>query len=169
MTLRDAIRSNLVTFPAQIPVFARQPAGQVQRKAVQLYFLRGWPLRSICRRLGLPKKIAQNLLSEWRCRAISAGLIQEIDASDADLPTPEAAVRASADRAAETESAPADRLIAAIREECAEIGFALTPERMQKIERIVRGGASAPDIAPYPAVPPPPAIIPRSLPANHSL
>ena len=77
--LRIAIRNNFVTFPAQVPAFMKQPAGRTQQRVVQLYFVRGWSVRNICDRYGLGKKIVQNLLSDWRVRAVAAGLIQEIE------------------------------------------------------------------------------------------
>jgi hypothetical protein len=77
--LRAAVRGNIVTFPAQIPVFMKPPKGYIQQRAVQLYFLRAWPVRNICNRYNLAKKIVQDLLSDWRILAISGGLIQEIE------------------------------------------------------------------------------------------
>ena len=82
--LRIAIRRNLVTFPAQIPAFMKTPAGHTQQRIVQLYFVRGWSVRDICERYRLGKKTVQNLLSDWRIRAISAGSIQDIQPENLD-------------------------------------------------------------------------------------
>jgi hypothetical protein len=46
---------------------------------VQLFFVRGWPVRTICERYGISKAMAHKLLAEWRIRAIESGHIQEIE------------------------------------------------------------------------------------------
>lgn len=81
-TLRDAIRRNLVSFPAQIPVFmkhAQSALGEDQRRIVQLYFVCGWQLSAICARFGMGKSVVRRLLTEWRIRAVGGGYIQAID------------------------------------------------------------------------------------------
>lgn len=75
--LRVAIRRNLVSFPAQIPVFTKR--GDMEERVVHLYFLRGWKLKSICTRYGLSRSTVRRLLLDWKNRAIAAGYIQEID------------------------------------------------------------------------------------------
>jgi transposase-like protein len=77
--LRAAVQRNLVSFPSQVPAFARRGTGATQQRIVQLYFVRGWSVRSLCERYGMSKVAVQNVLSEWRIRAIAAGHIQEID------------------------------------------------------------------------------------------
>jgi transposase-like protein len=77
--LRTAIARNIVSFPAQIRPFMRRGSGDLQEKMVQLYFVRGWPVRSICERYGISKAMAHKLLAEWRIRAVESGYIQEIE------------------------------------------------------------------------------------------
>src|SRR5580658_1587379 len=77
--LRTAITRNLVSFPAQIRSFMKRSSGDLQERIVQLYFVRGWSVRSICDRYGLSKAMAHKLLAEWRIRAIESGYIQEIE------------------------------------------------------------------------------------------
>lgn len=77
--LRTAITRNLVTFPAQIQPFMKRTSGDLQERIVQLYFVRGWSVRSICERYGMSKAMVHKLLAEWRIRAIESGYIQEIE------------------------------------------------------------------------------------------
>ena len=151
--LRAAMRRNLVSFPAQVPAFAKPPSGQVQRGAVLLYFVRGWTVRQICLRYGLRKKIVQNLLSEWRMRAVSAGLIQEIQPEDlaallADQP------QAERDGHLGAFPHPADvadsgALMSAFLEDLMEVGVELSSDQLRRIERIVR------DVSPLRGAPEP--------------
>jgi hypothetical protein len=77
--LRTAITRNLVSFPAQVTSFMKRSSGDLQERIVQLYFVRGWSVRSICDRYGLSKAMAHKLLAEWRIRAVESGFIQEIE------------------------------------------------------------------------------------------
>ncbi len=77
--LRTAITRNLVSFPAQVRPFMKRASGDLQERIVQLYFVRGWSVRSICERYGLSKAMAHKLLAEWRIRAVESGYIQEIE------------------------------------------------------------------------------------------
>jgi hypothetical protein len=74
--LRSAIRENLVSFPAQIPTLTKW--GGVEERIVQLYFVRGWELRSIGNRFGLCKSMVRKIITEWKVRAVSGGHIQEV-------------------------------------------------------------------------------------------
>jgi hypothetical protein len=76
--LRSAIERNLVSFPAQIPVFAKAHSGDMQTRIVQLYFLGGWTIRRIATRYNLTGEMVRKSLTDWRVRAISSGYIQEI-------------------------------------------------------------------------------------------
>src|SRR5580698_3521691 len=82
--LRTAITRNLVSFPAQVRSFMKRSSGDVQERIVQLYFVRGWSVRSICERYRLSKAMAHKLLAEWRIRAIESGYIQEIEPGTLD-------------------------------------------------------------------------------------
>lgn len=150
--LRAAVRKNLVSFPAQVPAFAKPPSGQVQRGAVLLYFVRGWTVRQICLRYGLRKKMAQNLLSEWRMRAVSAGLIQEIQPEDlAEL----LADQQQAERDGHLGASPrptaatSGGLMSAFLEDLMEVGVELSSDQLRRIERIVR------DVSPLSGAPEP--------------
>jgi hypothetical protein len=144
--LRVAVRRNLVTFPAQIPVFMKQPAGLTQQRVVQLYFVRGWSVRDICNRYSLAKKLVQNLLADWRVRAIAAGLIQEIEPEDLDRLYQEQQGQTDPQQsdapgvAAQPQAASVTaRLMMALEEDCVELGLELSLEQLHKIERVVRG------------------------------
>src|SRR5580658_10909341 len=91
--LRTAITRNLVSFPAQIRPFMKRSSGDLQERIVQLYFVRGWSVRSICERYGLSKAMAHKLLAEWRIRAIESGYIQEIEPGTLDGLLREASAR----------------------------------------------------------------------------
>ena len=76
--LRRRVRQNRVSFPSQVPTFRKHDRPDVQRKAVQLYFLFGWSCNKIAQRLGLLRQRIQQILSTWKRRAIEMGYIQEI-------------------------------------------------------------------------------------------
>jgi hypothetical protein len=76
--LRRRVRQNRVSFPSQVPTFEKHDRPDVQRKAVQLYFLFGWSCSRIAQRLGLLRQRVQQILSTWKRRAIQMGYIQEI-------------------------------------------------------------------------------------------
>jgi hypothetical protein len=76
--LRRRVRQNRVSFPSQVPIFAKHDRPDVQRKAVQLYFLFGWSCNRIAQRHGLLRQRVQQILSTWKLRAIQMGYIQEI-------------------------------------------------------------------------------------------
>jgi hypothetical protein len=76
--LRKRIRQNRISFPSQVPTFEKHDRPDVQRKAVQLYFLFGWSCKRIALRHGLLRQRVQQILSTWKRRAIQMGYIQEI-------------------------------------------------------------------------------------------
>jgi hypothetical protein len=76
--LRRRVRQNRVSFPSQVPTFAKHDRPDVQRQAVQLYFLFGWSCNRIAQRHGLLRQRVQQILSTWKLRAIQMGYIQEI-------------------------------------------------------------------------------------------
>jgi hypothetical protein len=87
--LRAAITRNLVTFPAQIRPFFKRSVGDFQERIVQLYFVRGWTVKSICCRYSLSKAMVHKLLADWRIRAIESGYIQEIEPGNLEALIPE--------------------------------------------------------------------------------
>ena len=76
--LRGRIRRNRVSFPSQVPTFEKHDRPDLQRKAVQLYFLFGWSCGRIAQRYGVLRQRIQQVLSTWKRRAIQMGYIQEI-------------------------------------------------------------------------------------------
>ena len=80
--LRDAIRANWVSFPAQVPTFPSCGWQDLQRQVAQLYFVLGWSLTSIAARYGLARQRARGILDAWKLRAARAGYIQHIPPAD---------------------------------------------------------------------------------------
>jgi transposase-like protein len=95
--LRTAITHNIVSFPAQIRPFMRRDSGDLRERMVQLYFVRGWPVRRICDRYGISKAMAHKLLAEWRIRAVESGYVQEIEPGALDGLLNEASAQESGD------------------------------------------------------------------------
>lgn len=77
--LRQAIRQNLVSFPAQVPVFERQSRPDLQHKVVTLYFVCGWTMDQVAEHYGLARQRIGQILTAWRIRATKEGYIQEIE------------------------------------------------------------------------------------------
>ena len=76
--LREAIRNNSVSFPAQTPCFSSNGDNDLHWRIAQLYFVRGWSLERLCVRHHLSKQMIRNILGQWRVRAIAAGFVEEI-------------------------------------------------------------------------------------------
>jgi two-component system, OmpR family, KDP operon response regulator KdpE len=76
--LRQAICSNRVSFPSQIPLFVGSCAPEVQLHTVQLYFLRGWSCGQIAKRYGCSRFHVWHMVNEWRWHAASLGYLQTI-------------------------------------------------------------------------------------------
>jgi hypothetical protein len=83
--LRALIRSNLVCFPAQAPVFGERSRRNLQWRLAVLYFVRGWPTRAIAERYGLRRERCGQIISDWRNRAIVLGYIQDVTPEGTDL------------------------------------------------------------------------------------
>lgn len=138
--MRAAVQANLVSFPSQVPMFMKPPAGSLQQRVAQLYFVRNWSVRRICDRYGLAKKIVQNLISDWRIRAVAAGLIQEV--RDEDLSALEREIGKDF-RVAVSDELPGGmtglsrRLLTAIEIDCAELGVVLSEHQMRSLEAIL--------------------------------
>jgi hypothetical protein len=77
--LRRALRGNAVSFPSQIPILLKQPAADMQWRAVSLFFLHGWSAPSIASRFQVPKHRIRKGLNEWSGRAMVLGYVQVID------------------------------------------------------------------------------------------
>jgi hypothetical protein len=77
--LRRAVRMNIVSFPAQVPVLLKQPPADMQWRMVVLYFVRGWSQTAIAARFGVPVHRVSRALSEWSARAVAFRYVQVID------------------------------------------------------------------------------------------
>lgn len=80
--LREAIRKNQVTFPAQVPTFPKHDRSDVQRQLAQLYFVMGWSGPKIGARYGLRRLRVQQILNAWKRRAVELGYIQTVPAAE---------------------------------------------------------------------------------------
>lgn len=87
--LRRKLRKNQVSFPAQVPTFAKHDRPDIQCKVAQLFFLSGWSCDRIAQRYGLLRQRVQQVLTIWTRRAIQAGYIQEIPPAIWALPPSE--------------------------------------------------------------------------------
>jgi hypothetical protein len=79
IALRRAIRRNIVSFPAQVPVFLRQGPTGMQWRAVLLYFVLGWSSPRIAARFHVPTHRVWQVLEDWSVRAFALGYLQILD------------------------------------------------------------------------------------------
>lgn len=84
-TLQFLVRSNLVCFPAQAPVFGQKSRRDLQWRLAVLYFIRGWSTRSIADRYGLTRERCGQIIADWRIRAVALGYIQDVAPEGTDL------------------------------------------------------------------------------------
>jgi transposase len=84
--IREGLRANLVSFPSQVPTFAKHDRPDVQRKAVQLYFVLGWSTERIGWRFGLSRTRIQQILNTWMVRAVELGYIQAVPPAESMAP-----------------------------------------------------------------------------------
>jgi transposase len=89
--LRQAIRENQVSFPSQVPAFARHDRPDVQQKVVQLYFVLGWSSDHIGPRYGLSRARVQQILNAWMWRAVELGYVQFVPLAEMVFPSGEQA------------------------------------------------------------------------------
>ena len=87
-SLRRAVQENLVTFPAQVPIFKNRPRPDLQRKIAVLYFVRGWTMTDIAKRYNMARQRVGQILTAWRTRAVMEGYLQKIELET--LPEPSA-------------------------------------------------------------------------------
>jgi hypothetical protein len=76
--LQEAVRSNKVSFPSQVPVFVRHATPDLQCRVVQLYFIHGWSCGRIAKRYGYVRNYIWGVVNEWRRHAVALGYIQVI-------------------------------------------------------------------------------------------
>lgn len=77
--LRRALQENLVTFPAQIPIFKNRPRPDLQSKIVVLYFVRGWTMTDIAIRYKIARQRVGQIITAWRTRAVMEGYVQKVE------------------------------------------------------------------------------------------
>jgi hypothetical protein len=83
--LRAAIRTNQVSFPAQVPIFHKQARPDLQWRLAELYFIHGWSFLELGKRYNLtPQRIIQ-IVNGWRSRVTSLGLIKDIPIESTSL------------------------------------------------------------------------------------
>lgn len=81
--LREAVRTNRVSFPSQAPTWDKQSRCDIQWRLAVLYFVRGWSLFDIAHRYGLSRERAGQIVRAWRVLSVKHGYIQEIPAGEA--------------------------------------------------------------------------------------
>jgi len=79
VVLRRAIRRNIVSFPAQVPVFLRQSRAGMQWRVVLLFFVLGWSSPAIAARFRVPTHRIWQILEDWSVRAFALGYVQVLD------------------------------------------------------------------------------------------
>ncbi len=77
--LRRTIQKNIVSFPSQIPAFAKQLPAGMQWRMVLLFFVQGWSLNDVAVRFKVPKHRVCRILNTWAARALALGYIDVID------------------------------------------------------------------------------------------
>ncbi|MGD1071193.1 MAG: hypothetical protein ABSB15_13715 [Bryobacteraceae bacterium] len=80
--LREAVRTNRVSFPSQAPTWDKQSRCDIQWRLAVLYFVRGWSLFDIAHRYGLSRERAGQIVRAWRILSVKHGYIQEIPAGE---------------------------------------------------------------------------------------
>ena len=76
--VRAGIRNNLITFPAEVPVFKKCTRPDLQAKIAVLYFIRGWSTARIGERYGIGRQRVAQIITKWRIRAVRHGFVQLI-------------------------------------------------------------------------------------------
>jgi DNA-binding winged helix-turn-helix (wHTH) protein len=84
--LRKAIQKGWVSFPSQVPVFARESRPDIQWRLVELYFVRNWSCSDLGQRYGVTMERVRQLLCAWVRRAALLGYLQEIPAESRCTP-----------------------------------------------------------------------------------
>jgi hypothetical protein len=145
--LRLAIQENRVSFPAQIPSFARPEVSELQLRIVQLYFIAGWTVERIGNRYTMSDAMVRKTLTAWRVRAIASGYIQEIDPEPAppqkelDMDDQGEPLRVSTSKPphAERHAWPpiCIRLLEIVRRECDRIGFYLSAAQVERVQAVL--------------------------------
>ena len=72
------MRNRSLSFPSQIPAFAREHRRDLQWRVVALYFVRGWSCDELGRRYALTPRRIRQLIRGWVTRAETLGYLQRI-------------------------------------------------------------------------------------------
>lgn len=104
--LQEAIRSNQVSFPSQVPVFIKHAEGQQQCHIVTLYFVMGWSCDRIAKRYSVTRQHIWQMVSEWRRLAVALGYLQVIPPPETLLPLHSIRASAAGPSAAGPSAAP---------------------------------------------------------------
>jgi hypothetical protein len=80
--LQEAIRTNQVSFPSQVPLFIKHDKGKSQCHVVLLYFVLGWTCDKIAKRYSVTRQHIWQIVSEWRRHAVKLGYLQVIPPAD---------------------------------------------------------------------------------------
>ena len=84
--LQEAVRSNRVSFPSQVPVFIKHSGGQQQSQVILLYFVLGWNCDRIAKRYKVTRQHIWQIVSEWKGHAVALGYLQVIPPAEVLLP-----------------------------------------------------------------------------------
>jgi DNA-binding response OmpR family regulator len=76
--LRKAIQTGWISFPSQVPVFARESRPDIQWRLVELYFVHNWSCSDLGRRYAVTMERVRQVLCAWVRRAAWLGYLQEI-------------------------------------------------------------------------------------------
>jgi hypothetical protein len=79
--LREAIRSNSVSFPSSAPAFEKRGRAELQWRFAVLYFVRGWDCKGIASKYSILPQQVRRILKVWSDRAVAEGYIQYIPPS----------------------------------------------------------------------------------------
>jgi Homeodomain-like domain len=79
--LREAIRSNCLSFPSNVPAFERHESPDLQWRFALLYFVRGWECKRIAAKYGILPRHVRRILRIWCVRAMAIGYVQPIPPS----------------------------------------------------------------------------------------
>lgn len=84
--LRIAIRTNRVSFPVPVPVFARQYCAETQWRMAELYLVHGWSPLQLSERYSISCTRVRQSLRSWVHRARTLGYLQPIPAETENSP-----------------------------------------------------------------------------------
>jgi Homeodomain-like domain len=92
--VRFAIRNSLISFPAQVPMFAKQNVADVQWRLATLYLVHGWSCAQLAQRYGVTRGRVGQAIRKWVERAATLGYLQRIP-PDTHAPASTSTPRAS--------------------------------------------------------------------------